>query len=216
MKKLSFYIIAVQIVLIVYFILPSFYVKSNTISLMYSISELIVFSLLIVFLLYFSKSFSSLKAKKLTLSEILKCVLIAACAIVVPQFAAKMFFPEFYRLPVILVPETTLGRVMQFVSIIVAAVFEEALYRVFLPESLLYLISCVNIKKPESERRIRFAAEFAVVMLFAVQHKYFGAAGVLTAFSAGLAFRFITVAAGSPFLAMLIHCCNNLLSLVFN
>ncbi len=214
MKKLSFYIITVQIVLLVYFILPSFYVKSNTLSLQYTLSELIVFSLLIVFCLYFSKSFSTLKRKNLTPLEYVKLVLITVCAIVLPQFAIKTFFPQFYRLPVVLVPETTFGKILQFVSIVIAAVFEEVLYRVFLPESVLYLISLTNIKKTESEKLIRLAAELAVVVLFAVQHKYLGAAGVVTAFSAGVAFRWITVATGSPLLSILIHGANNLLTLL--
>lgn len=214
MKKLSFYIIAVQIILVVYFILPSFCVKSNTLSLQYTLSELIVFSLLIVFCLYFTKSFSSLKSKNLPPLEYIKLVLIAVCAIVVPQFAAKTFFPQFYRLPLIIVPETNFEKIVQFISIIVAAVFEEILYRVFLPESVLYLINCANIKKPETEKFIKLAAEFSVAVLFAVQHMYMGAAGVVTAFTAGLSFRWITVATGSPLLSILIHCANNLLTLL--
>ena len=213
MKKLSFYIIAVQIFLLVYFILPSFYVKSNTLSLQYTLSELIVFSLLIVFCLYFTKSFSTLKRKNLPPLEYTKFLLIAVCAIVVPQFAVKTFFPQFYRQPLILVPETILEKIRQFVSIIVAAVFEEVLYRVFLPESVLYLINCANIKKPETEKFIKLTAEFSVAVLFAVQHMYMGAAGVVTAFTAGLSFRWITVTTGSPLLSMLIHCVNNLRTL---
>ena len=212
MKKLSLFIIAVQLAMLFCFILPSFNVKSNTISLQYSLSELIVFSLLIVFCYCFTKSFSPLKSYTLPPVEYVKLLLLAVFALAVPVFVIKKFFPQLYKIPVIITPQTTLQKVLFAVSVIIAAAFEEVLYRYFLPESVLYLTGKINISKPAAKNAVRCIAETAVTVLFAAQHAYLGPAGIINAFSAGAAFRLITVRTGSPLFSLILHCLNNFLS----
>ena len=212
MKKLSFFIIAVQLAVLVCFILPSFDVKSNIISLQYSLSELIVFFLLIVFCFCFTKSFSPLKIRRLPLLEYLKLLLLAVFALTVPVLVIKKFFPQLYRIPVIIAPQNTPQKVLVAVSVIIAAAFEEVLYRYFLPESVLYLTGKMNITKPAAKKAVRYIAETVVTALFAAQHAYLGPAGIINAFSAGAAFRLITVRTGSPLFSLILHCLNNFIS----
>ncbi|AEE16722.1 CPBP family glutamic-type intramembrane protease [Treponema brennaborense] len=71
-------------------------------------------------------------------------------------------------------------------GIAVSAFYEETLYRLFLPEALRFLFS-----------KRRLPVEAAVVVVFALGHRYLGAAAVLNAACAGVLLRVCTIKTGS-------------------
>ena len=68
------------------------------------------------------------------------------------------------------------------------AVTEELLYRIFLPESLIFFSS--RIKKERLKKIFMIVSEIAAALIFAFSHKYAGIFSVINAFTAHFAFRF--------------------------
>ncbi|MGL4986877.1 MAG: CPBP family intramembrane glutamic endopeptidase [Treponemataceae bacterium] len=88
------------------------------------------------------------------------------------------------------------------VSISILAVFEEIIYRDFLPNVLTYI---------NSSKKIIYTIEAFSVILFALAHLYAGFAAVFFAFISGIALRFLTIKAGIQY-SCIVHASYNLTS----
>ncbi len=89
-------------------------------------------------------------------------------------------------------------------SLFVSALYEELLFRQFLPEGAL---RAVNTKIA------RICTEIAVVMIFALGHRYLGIWAVLNAFTAGCILRFFCIRTGSFISGFVAHFVYNVIVL---
>ncbi len=87
-------------------------------------------------------------------------------------------------------------------SLFVSALYEELLFRQFLPEGAL---RAVNTKIA------RICTEIAVVMIFALGHRYLGIWAVLNAFTAGCILRFFCIRTGSFISGFVAHFVYNVI-----
>ncbi len=74
--------------------------------------------------------------------------------------------------------------IFSIINLAVSALYEESLYRVYLPETALFLISKTNIKKNP-----QLLVEILCVAIFALSHRYLGFLAVLNAAMGGLLLR---------------------------
>ena len=96
-----------------------------------------------------------------------------------------------------------IGLIIQF---LVAAFYEETLYRSFVPEFILYLFD---------KKTFRLPLEIICIVLFAFSHKYMGYAAVINAFLGGIALRLCAIKTRGIFTGVMAHFTYNLLILVF-
>ncbi len=80
-----------------------------------------------------------------------------------------------------------------FAGVLCAAAFEEFLYRLYLPQSMLFFIQNAKLKNKNAGllKTAPIAAEILCVLLFALAHRYLGFLAVLNAFFAGSVLRLL-------------------------
>lgn len=101
----------------------------------------------------------------------------------------------------VLFPETLAGGILFVISVIVAACFEEILFRLFIPEAL---------KKMAGER-LSWLWEIISVALFATGHIYLGWTGFINSILAGITLRFFFKKTGNIWINCTVHSIYNLL-----
>ncbi|MBO4403852.1 MAG: CPBP family intramembrane metalloprotease [Treponema sp.] len=89
-----------------------------------------------------------------------------------------------------------------------AAFYEEVLYRLFLPETLIMLI--------QENKAARVLFECSVIVLFAFSHKAAGISGVVHTFISASVLRFCTVKTGGILIPSAAHFLHNLSVLLFS
>ncbi len=97
--------------------------------------------------------------------------------------ALSIVFPSLFlfRKAMSTVPPATVPQWISFLLLLVGGAFyEEALYRVFMPEAI-----CALLKAPA----LKYAAEAGVVIVFALSHRYLGTAAVVNAILCGVILR---------------------------
>ena len=91
-------------------------------------------------------------------------------------------------------------------NIFVGAVYEEAVYREFLPETLSWLIE---------KKRLEIPMELICVTLFALAHRYLGLMAVLNAFVCGIILRLCYKKSGDIWAGIHAHIIYNSIQLLF-
>ncbi|MBO4509065.1 MAG: CPBP family intramembrane metalloprotease [Spirochaetaceae bacterium] len=95
-------------------------------------------------------------------------------------------------------------------SIFVSALYEELLFRQFLPEGAFSFVK--NFSKTAVNAKIaRICTEIAIIMIFAMGHRYLGVWAVLNAFTAGCILRFFCIRTGSFISGFTAHFVYNLI-----
>ena len=89
------------------------------------------------------------------------------------------------------------------VSLLVAALYEELLYRRFLPDEAKSFLP--------ASLKVRIVAEILIIAVFALGHRYLGVWAVLNAFTAGCILRFFCVRTGSVVPGFVAHFVYNLI-----
>ena len=87
-----------------------------------------------------------------------------------------------------------------------AAFFEEALFRWYLPDALKKLLP----------QKLHAGSECAVVLLFALSHRYLGLAGMANALLSGIALRRCAIRTGGIKSSWCAHAAYNALALLFS
>lgn len=98
-------------------------------------------------------------------------------------------------------PQGTVETMLAILSILLSALYEELVYRQFLPETTLKLL------------RNRIISELAVILLFALGHMYAGIWAVLNAFIAGILLRLCFTKTGSFITGFTAHTVYNIIIL---
>lgn len=114
-----------------------------------------------------------------------------------------------------IVPEGAADIAYSVLSLFVAALYEELLYRRFFPGELKYVFESDSPigAKPQLSKILRIAFELAIILLFALGHRYLGVWAVLNAFTAGCVLRFFCIRTGSVISGFVAHFAYNLLML---
>ncbi|MGP1455019.1 MAG: CPBP family intramembrane glutamic endopeptidase [Treponema sp.] len=109
----------------------------------------------------------------------IECALVLIFCVLPPVLASTPFhLPE--------KPLYPYDRVVFVCSLVLAAAYEEALYRVYLPYRLNTILP---LARPSTSHTLLI--ELAVIMLFALAHRYLGRYSMLFAAGAGTLFRFL-------------------------
>jgi len=93
-------------------------------------------------------------------------------------------------------PESVTGIIYALISLIIAALYEELLYRQYLPDESLSIIP---------NKSLRLPMEILLILLFALGHSYLGVWAVLNAFTAGCLLRFFCKKTGSFLSGFIAH-----------
>ena len=114
-----------------------------------------------------------------------------------------------------IVPEGAAEIAYTVLSLLIAALYEELLYRWFLPEEIKYIFSSDSTmsKSKQTAKTLRILFEILIILLFALGHRYLGIWAVLNAFTAGCILRFICVRTDSVISGFIAHFAYNLLLL---
>ena|SRR5574344_595660 len=105
-------------------------------------------------------------------------------------------------------PSTALSVVFCIIEFACSSFFEEVLYRFYLPESLISLLT-----KKTHFRYSRITSETICILLFACAHRYLGIPSVINAAAAGIILRLCYKKSSSVSAGTAAHFAYNLLSL---
>ncbi len=103
-----------------------------------------------------------------------------------------------------IIPQNAVEWILAIITLLAGAVYEESLYRFFLPEFLLFYY----------KNRCRFFIEAIGVLFFALAHLYLGYAGFLNALICGMVLRFCYKKTKDLWANCLIHFLYNSLLLI--
>ena len=92
----------------------------------------------------------------------------------------------------------------------VSALYEELLYRQFLPDEAVCIIS-QSSKSGISPKFLRLATEIVIIAIFALGHRYLGLWAVVNALCAGVILRFFCIRTGSFLSGFIAHYIYNLI-----
>ncbi len=97
------------------------------------------------------------------------------------------------------------------------AFYEECLYRAFLPEIPLHILSQTKREFPRKhEKELTALVEILCTILFAFSHRYMGIAAVVNALLCGIILRLCYKKSGRILCGTMVHFCYNLTLLVFS
>jgi membrane protease YdiL (CAAX protease family) len=95
-------------------------------------------------------------------------------------------------------------------SLFVSALYEELLFRHFLPESAYSFVKSFS-KQTGNAKIARICVEISIIMIFALGHRYLGIWAVLNAFTAGCILRFFCIRTGSFISGFVAHFVYNVI-----
>ena len=102
------------------------------------------------------------------------------------------------------------------IQIIVAAFYEETLYRMYIPNTLLFLAEDITRSaKGKSIISLPLFIEVITIILFSLPHRYMGWVGVLNAFVAGIILRVCAIKTYGIKTGTMSHLSYNLVLLMF-
>lgn len=152
-------------------------------------------------------SVKSFFAKILVMTISLVCLLILNAMLW--NFMAGYFSSEQLEIEKVM-PDGAFSRIHVVISLFIAALYEELLYRKFLPEEALSMLpKSAQCRVPST--MIRFFAELSIILIFALGHRYLGMWAVINAFCAGMILRFFCVRTGSFLSGFVAHFVYNLI-----
>lgn len=113
-------------------------------------------------------------------------------------------------------PAGIFEQVSLILSVIIAALYEESLFRIFLPNALIELFELFSpVSHLSRQKKIcRIIVEIAVICLFALAHRYLGLPAVLNALFCGIILRICFILTGSIFIPVIAHSAYNLLAIM--
>lgn len=118
----------------------------------------------------------------------------------------SMIFP-FQEQPSIVFPKDRGGWIIYFVNLLVAVVYEETIYRLFLPDLL--------IKFSDGGKNLLIPIEIFCILIFSFSHRYLGYLAVINAAICGAFLRLTKLKSKKIWAGVLAHFLYNTLQTVF-
>ena len=109
-----------------------------------------------------------------------------------------------------IMPDNLLEKLYVGLSIFVSALYEELLYRQFLPDGAVSIIS-QSAQSVISPTVLRFASEIVIIAIFALGHRYLGGWAVVNALCAGVMLRIFCIRTGSFLSGFIAHYVYNMI-----
>ena len=185
----------------VFFSVPPIFISSQpSFSPAMPLLSLIVYVALSIYILIKNKfGKTDFRSLSVVTSFLLLCALLLNAKI---WDLATFFFSESQSEVTKTISEGFLENTYIVFSLFVSALYEELLFRQFLPEGAL---RAVNTKTA------RICTEIAIIMIFAMGHRYLGVWAVLNAFTTGCILRFFCIRTGSFISGFTAHFVYNLI-----
>ena len=205
------------LILFFYLILPPMLkstIASSTPTLHFSISMLFYVAIaifLIVQYLILEKPSSKPLLFQIIASIATLILLFASATIIITintLLGEKSFLPD----TSVSIPTNCLEWLNLLTAIFSAALYEEAVYRVFLPFALRYLLT----KKESSSKYIYIFIELISILFFALGHRYLGLSAVINAVIGGIILRLCFLITKNPLQCALSHSAYNLLAVLLS
>ena len=193
----------------VFFAVPPIFISSQpSFSPAMPLLSLIVYVALSIYILIKNKfGKTDFRAFSVVTSFLLLCALLLNAKI---WDLATIFFSETLTEVTKTESEGFMNNAYIVLSLFISALYEELLFRQFLPEGAFSFFQSVS-KTAGNTKISRICTEIVIVMIFALGHRYLGIWAVLNAFTAGCILRFFCIRTGSFLSGFVAHFVYNLI-----
>lgn len=208
-KHINLFYIAVYFYVLLFLSLPPLfngYKQNNVANAQISPTTLATYCFLTLCLYFFLRHAQIIQKKSVTIFKCAIFTIIGFFFTVVTTFliiSISKYFSQPYSQEIV-----HTNFLLFLCSVTVMACFEEILYRQFLPEMTKFLF--ISESAQIAHNFISLLAEFTIVILFALAHRYLGYMSILNAFFCGIILRNTAKKTGTIISTCLIHTLYNI------
>lgn len=164
--------------------------SQEVIKLHFNISTVLLFITAFILIYQHKKEFYPYKTenehKEIKVTKFIKTLLVTISLLIITAFIISKIF-NIQNKEIFSMPSNFFEWINLIAEIIIAAFYEESVYRLYLPEAFYNLAKMINIKESKS---LKICIELAAILLFALGHRYLGLPAVINAIICGIILRY--------------------------